>query len=287
MSNISHIVQPGETLGRIAKKFGVRVQDIMALNPTIEDEDLIFAGQEILIPTGAPNSEQPTQPTQPTPPSTAGSPLNGLDASERITSIATCIKDKGFAFAIRYYNIENSDLLPTKRLILSEAQALVRAGLQLGAIFQQNGRVISSFSREKGLRDGAMAHSRAVNDIGQPAGSTIYFGVDFDASPSEVGNEITDYFKAVSEALANANGGSPRYAIGVYGSGLVCSEMLAANLLTFTWLSQSTGHAGSKEFAEQKRYNLIQFLDRDVCGVNLDPDETNPDKPSGFFTIPV
>lgn len=213
--------------------------------------------------------------------------IKGLDASERITSIATCIKNAGFAFAIRYYNIKNSTKLPTKRLILSEAQALVKAGLQLGVVFQQGGRDPASFNHGTGVRHGEAAHGRAANEIGQPAGSAIYFSVDFDAEVSLVAKGIKDYFKGVREGLAKANGDDPRYAIGVYGSGLVCRKLLEANLVTFTWLSQSTGHSGSKEFAKQKRYNLIQFLDKDVCGVNVDPDETNPDKPSGLFTIPV
>ena len=214
-------------------------------------------------------------------------PFRGLDASERITSIATCIKNQGFAFAIRYYNVKNSQILPTKRLILSEAQALVKAGLQIGVVFQQGGRDPASFNHDAGVQHGEVAHSRAADEIGQPAGSTIYFSVDFDATPSQVAIGIKDYFKGVQEGLAKANEGDPRYAIGVYGSGLVCSKLLEAGLVTFSWLSQSTGHAGSKEFAKQKRYNLIQFLDKEVCGVNVDPDETNPDKPSGLFTIPI
>jgi hypothetical protein len=214
-------------------------------------------------------------------------PFRGLDASERITNIATCIKNQGFAFAIRYYNVKNSQMLPTKRLIFSEAQALVKAGLQIGVVFQQGGRDPASFNHDAGVQHGEVAHSRAADEIGQPAGSTIYFSVDFDATPSQVATGIKDYFKGVREGLAKANEGDPRYAIGVYGSGLVCSELLEAGLVTFTWLSQSTGHAGSKEFAKQKRYNLIQFLDKEVCGVNVDPDETNPAKPSGLFTIPI
>jgi hypothetical protein len=60
---------------------------------------------------------------------------------------------------------------------------------------------------------------------------------------------------------------------------------LAEGLATLTWLTQSTGFTESKEFAKKRLYNLIQFLDEDVCNVNVDPDETNPGKPSGLFTI--
>jgi hypothetical protein len=132
--------------------------------------------------------------------STIPTAIKGLDASERITSIATCIKNAGFAFAIRYYNIKNSKQLPTKRLILSEAQALVKAGLQLGVVFQQGGRDPASFNHATGVQHGAAAHGRA-NEIGQPAGSAIYFSVDFDAAPALVAKGIKDYFKGVREGL--------------------------------------------------------------------------------------
>lgn len=43
-----HIVQPGETLSLIAKKYGVTVETLVALND-IKDPDAIEAGQELLV----------------------------------------------------------------------------------------------------------------------------------------------------------------------------------------------------------------------------------------------
>jgi len=45
-----YIVQPGDTLGRIANGHNVTLQAILAVNPAILDEDVIDAGQVILIP---------------------------------------------------------------------------------------------------------------------------------------------------------------------------------------------------------------------------------------------
>jgi hypothetical protein len=227
VSNIRHTVKSGETLARIARKHHVTIAAILAVNPALKDPDVIFAGQIILVPVDVP---LPGETAPPQPPSTS-TPVRGFDASERITSGAACFRNAGFHFAIRYYNIKNSNQLPTKRLILAEARALVKAGLQLGAVFQQGGRQADSFSHSIGLEHGGVAHNRAANEIGQPAGSTIYFAVDFDATASEVAANITNYFRGVNEALAAANGGSPRYEVGVYGSGATCNSVYAAGCL--------------------------------------------------------
>jgi LysM repeat protein len=280
MSNgniIQYKVKAGDTLSAIAKQYGISINAILAINPQITDPNLIFIGQIILIPVaGAKPTGQP-----------AGGTLKGLDAAVNLTQKAKCLRNQGFDFAVRYYNVSNSQTFPEKRLTLTEAKALVGAGFLLGVVFQQAGNAIGSFNRDIGVRHGKRAHDLAVNSIGQPAGSAIYFSVDFDASASQIDGPITSYFKSVRDAMAEANGGAPRYQIGVYGSGLTCSKLLAKGLVSLTWLAQSMGFRGSKEFAEQKRFNLRQFLPKVKCGIDHDPDDTNPDKPSGLFTIPV
>jgi LysM repeat protein len=286
---IQHKVQAGETLSAIAKKNGITLADLLAANSDIQDPNRIQVGQLIFIPvpgTGsAPAIPAPTQPPL-APPLVAGQPMKGLDAAVNLTTQATCLKTHGFDFAIRYYNVKNSKSLPEKRLTLPEAQALVRAGLQLGAVFEE-GISHSAFNHATGLAHAAVAHDLATKKIGQPAGSAIYFAVDFDATPAEVATRIKPYFEGIRDGLAAADGGTARYAVGVYGSGLVCGSLLDSGLATLTWLSQSTGFPGSKQFAKDKRYNLIQFLPKSACGIDLDPDETNPGKPSGLFTVPV
>ncbi len=62
-----YIVKKGDTLGKIAKAFQVRLADIMAING-ITNADDIQAGQELRIPTGAVVYD--TLPTPVTTPST-------------------------------------------------------------------------------------------------------------------------------------------------------------------------------------------------------------------------
>ncbi len=45
-----YIVQPGDTLFKIAQRFNTTVDAILAINPEIKDPNLIFPGQKILIP---------------------------------------------------------------------------------------------------------------------------------------------------------------------------------------------------------------------------------------------
>jgi LysM repeat protein len=49
-------VQPGDSLRRIAREFGVTVADILAANPTIPDADHVEVGQKLVIPA----APQPT-----------------------------------------------------------------------------------------------------------------------------------------------------------------------------------------------------------------------------------
>jgi LysM repeat protein len=280
-----HTIQSGETLSRIAAQNGLGLTELLAANPQITNPDHIVSGQVIFIPGkhalgGGPVEGGTEDAAPPTP--AAGILLRGLDANVNLTTKGSCLKSHGFAFAIRYYNINN----PAKNLTGPEAHALVTAGLQLGAVFEDGHPDHDAFfDHGKGVIHGKAAHDMANNKIGQPGGSAIYFAVDYDPALHTVQTVIADYFKGVREGLATGNGGTPKYAIGVYGSGLTCRLLLAEGLATFTWLTQSTGFTESKDFAKKKLYNLIQFLDTNVCGINVDPDETNPAKPSGLFTI--
>lgn len=59
-----YTVKASDTLFSIAQRFGVTVRQIVAANPQIVNSNIIFVGQEICIPTGAPT---PTPTPTPTP----------------------------------------------------------------------------------------------------------------------------------------------------------------------------------------------------------------------------
>jgi LysM repeat protein len=49
----TYIVQPGDTLGKIAARIGCSLNALLAANPQIQNPSLIFAGQSINLPAGA------------------------------------------------------------------------------------------------------------------------------------------------------------------------------------------------------------------------------------------
>lgn len=49
-----HTVQPGATLDRIAQRFGITLEALLAANSQIADPNLIFPGQHICVPFPSP-----------------------------------------------------------------------------------------------------------------------------------------------------------------------------------------------------------------------------------------
>ena len=50
----TYVVQRGDTLSKIARRSGVSVSDLLAVNPQIYNASLIYAGQVITLPAAAP-----------------------------------------------------------------------------------------------------------------------------------------------------------------------------------------------------------------------------------------
>ncbi|ENH96584.1 hypothetical protein J416_09981 [Gracilibacillus halophilus YIM-C55.5] len=57
-----HIVQQDETLWKIAQKYGVHVDDLIAANPQISNPDMIMPGMKIKVPTSTNKEKQKQQP---------------------------------------------------------------------------------------------------------------------------------------------------------------------------------------------------------------------------------
>jgi len=211
--------------------------------------------------------------------------LNGLDTTIELTRHAAALKAQGYDFAMRYYSHNAS-----KNLSLGEARALSGAGLRIGVVWETSGTHAGFFSRAQGLADGAEAFRMARETIGQPFGSAIYFAVDYDPTQADIDGPVSNYFTGVHAALYVANEGQPSYRVGVYGSGLCCGALVERGIASLSWLSQSTAFAGSRQYAEQKRYDLIQMLPARVPGdggmiISIDPDATHPERDAGLFSV--
>lgn len=76
-----HVVESGQELGLIAKEYNVTTQDIITLN-NITNPDLIYAGQELLIPVGG--IYTPTAAEAPAPPTNVGKSIVVSTQTQRI-----------------------------------------------------------------------------------------------------------------------------------------------------------------------------------------------------------
>jgi hypothetical protein len=209
-----------------------------------------------------------------------------LDTTRDCSNLATCLKQQGYTVLIRYYCRAD---ITWKRMMPKEAVALSRAGLKLAAVYQNRQTQPQDFSEAKGKAAGRDAYDYAENSIFQPAGSAIYFSVDFDPSEAVVKNNVVPFFAGIKKAFKEAaGGGAPDYKIGVYGSGRTCRILRAGKQVEFTWLCQSTGFAEYEKYLNSLDWNLKQNMPKKVCGIDCDPDEVNPnDEAFGAFSLDV
>ena len=179
---------------------------------------------------------------------------NGISTNRNCESIGNCLRDSGKDFVVRYHSARTQQA--EKRLRPREAAELARTGLDLAVVYQDNARLPGDFGHARGIEDGRAAFM-AASQVGQPAGSAIYFAVDSDFSMAEIQSFVVAYFEGVREGLATAaNASSPSFRIGVYGSGLSC-QMLKENLALaeLSWLALASGWRGS---AQYDSWNLRQ-----------------------------
>lgn len=208
-----------------------------------------------------------------------------VDVSSACGSKSSAMHAVGIRTVIRYYSRDT--IRASKRLSREEAVTLAAAGLRLGIVHEgRHGDVATNFDRPSGIADALYARTYGASIVGQPAGSTIYFGVDFDATSAEIRDRVIPYFQGIVDAFARPTG-EPDYAIGVYGSGATCKALLDAGLVRRAWLAQSTGWSGYSAFSESGRWALRQGMPTTIVGVECDPNEVAEHQDIGDFVLPV
>jgi hypothetical protein len=212
-----------------------------------------------------------------------------IDTPWNTTAKLGALAANGVTTIFRYYNYSNSQRLPEKCLTLAEAQAISAQGILIGVVFQQGQNGPTDFNEIKGYEAGLRAYRYAHNDISQPAGSGIYFSVDFDASAENIKNNVMPFFRGIQRAFNEVAGGQPIYRVGVYGSGATATALTKAKLSDLVWLAMSRGFRGTREALEAGNYNLEQRAPEAVlCGLGIDYDYANPaNLDCGAFKLPV
>lgn len=187
----------------------------------------------------------------------------------------------GVRCVIRYYNRQNSQTFPNKRLTPTEADTIVGAGMSVAVVFQQNNRLITDFSADWAAKDAIAALSCAA-DVGQPTGSTIYVSVDNDFVSTSDLETIAGYFEHMAAAIRGKG-----YKIGVYGSGSVAQYLKSHATVDHVWLAFPLDWSGSRALLEDGGWDLYQnamgvTIDDLACDSNITP-AGQPD--FGQFTV--
>ena len=179
----------------------------------------------------------------------------GISTNRHCDSSAACLAAAGKTFVFRYHSRTTTQ--PEKRLTPAEAAALARAGLSIACVYQDRAREPADFGMARGEQDGHSAFMYA-GQVGQPAGSAIYFAVDTDFSEAQLRSLVIPYFRGVKAAFDQSGASGASYRIGVYGSGLTC-RILKSELpfVAFTWLAEATGW---RESATYKGWDVKQYV---------------------------
>jgi hypothetical protein len=174
-----------------------------------------------------------------------------IDVSTKISSnLLKAAKAKGVTAVIRYYDWPHKPAASVKleraerwRMISSTCQTdatcdKILTQEELDTIRANDMSVAVVFQHFAGDLDGWLDKKRAAYDadraldlpqqFNQPKNSAIYFGVDgadqnfIDHGDASAGmKHMVDYFRVVSDMVTKAG-----YAVGVYGSGLVCDQLV-------------------------------------------------------------
>ncbi|MEV7230800.1 glycoside hydrolase domain-containing protein [Polymorphospora sp. NPDC051019] len=171
-----------------------------------------------------------------------------------------------------------------KALKPTEPQTILDAGLRLYPIFQYNGTQLMNFTYEKGYDQGRAAHHKAVG-YRLPAGTCIYFAVDYDALDAEIDSNVRPYFEGVRTALTELGN---RYFFGVYGSRNVCNRISREVGARWSFVSgMSWGFSGNLGFPLPANWSFNQIreyefrpgwgLDHNVWRDGSDPGVTTLD----------
>lgn len=179
----------------------------------------------------------------------------GFDTSHQLLGgKAAAAVQRGYAHVGRYLVGGGG-----KHLCAPEIAELRAAGLRLAPIYQRFNDEVADLTRANGMTEGLEALVRG-RVLGLPAGSIIYFSVDFDATGDVVSGPVAEYFggvKEIMDAVASYN-----FRIGVYATRNVCQVMIDRGLAVAAYVSgMSTGYSGNMGFPMPREWHYNQIIE--------------------------
>jgi hypothetical protein len=187
-----------------------------------------------------------------------------VDVSEPTTApFLAKMRETGVKTIIRYYDHED-ETLPGKTLHVQERKAIATGGLKTLVVFQHHNDRFSTFTPIRGDSD-ARRSLILASENEQPAGRTIYFGVDGAWGTEPELKKIRGYFAAAQKILSRAG-----FKVGVYGSGRVCGDLTKKKLASYCWLANARSWPDYTSAFKAKKWVLAQQLPEDCGGINVD-----------------
>jgi peptidoglycan hydrolase-like protein with peptidoglycan-binding domain len=220
-------------------------------------------------------------------------PTAGCDARDEITEArSTTLRSQSPPIMTVGRYIANVPGGYNKKIQPNEIATLFSHGMKFWPIFQMYANSLDHISRTSGLSDGAAAHV-AADGYNLPAGTIIYFAIDFDATGEQISSNVIPYFQGVQQALRTKGG---KYRVGVYGSRNVCAQAsIQAGAVSSFVSGMSTGFSGNLGFPLPRNWAFDQIanvtigsgsgqieIDRNVIrGGNADQGVSSLEAPAG------
>jgi peptidoglycan hydrolase-like protein with peptidoglycan-binding domain len=182
-------------------------------------------------------------------------PVTACDTSTPLTKdTAAQLAAAGFRTVGRYLNGSG------KGLQASELTVAAEAGLSIFPIYQEWNSLeeLREYGAETfGYRQGRAASLRA-RQIGFPAGTTIYFPIDADATADEIEALVLDYYRGVRKGISLSS--TVTYKVGCYGPRNVGIQVTEAGLAESTFVAGlSTGWSANLGFPLPKNWAYDQI----------------------------
>jgi len=169
-----------------------------------------------------------------------------------------------------------------KEIKPGELNTIFNAGLSVFPIYQEVGSSVGNFSYTAGLEAGYRA-DRAARQHGVPAGTTIYFAVDFDPTDDQITSAVLPHMRGVDAALTRRG---DRYRAGIYGTRNVCQTVTDAGLAKYSFVAgMSTGFSGNLGYTLPTNWAFDQIYEYTVTtGLPLDKN-IKSGRDAGFSTV--
>ncbi len=147
----------------------------------------------------------------------------------------------------------------SKKLQKKELDLLLSSGLKVFPIYQESNNAVEYFSYKLGQGQAFKALKNAL-EYGFLEKTIIYFPVDFDATESQLNNEVTSFFRGINYHFSNHNKNPLNYQVGIYGPRDICQKISDEKLAVKSFVSDmSSGFSGNIGHTLPDNWNYDQI----------------------------